>query len=291
MPAPVLTSAERRELRGLAHHLDPVVIVGQHGLTANVLHEIDNALTAHTLIKVRVFSDEREARTRMYAEICEKLECAGVQQLGKLLVIFRNGPASETNDFVRTKKEIERPRHTDFPKKPPRVRKPPGAPAADTRPPARKARREDGRGDEWGTREQPQSRRRMRDDSADRSRSYAPTTANPKTRASAGYAPKPKETAPEPRRRVPIAGEFLQEKARKRRQLEREAAAPATSFDITQSTTKKPADERRRWKDRDNWAPVERTPRPSTHKTPALSKRGAARNPRAPETRRRLRES
>ena len=56
-----LTPTQRRELRAKAHHLHPVVIVGQHGLTAAVLHEIDVNLLAHELIKVRVFSEEREA--------------------------------------------------------------------------------------------------------------------------------------------------------------------------------------------------------------------------------------
>ena len=57
-----LNPAERRALRAKAHHLEPVVIVGQHGLTPAVLHEIDLALAKHELVKVRVFSDARDER-------------------------------------------------------------------------------------------------------------------------------------------------------------------------------------------------------------------------------------
>jgi putative YhbY family RNA-binding protein len=88
-----LSSSGRRALRAAAHHLDPVVMVGQHGLTPAVLHEIDLALTAHALIKVRVQSDERETRETYLAEICQKLGCESVQHLGKLLVLWRNAEA------------------------------------------------------------------------------------------------------------------------------------------------------------------------------------------------------
>jgi putative YhbY family RNA-binding protein len=54
-----LTPAERKAHRAEAHHLDPVVMVGGDGLTANVKKEVDAALAAHGLIKVRIFSDDR----------------------------------------------------------------------------------------------------------------------------------------------------------------------------------------------------------------------------------------
>ncbi|TAG78088.1 MAG: hypothetical protein EAZ21_13475, partial [Betaproteobacteria bacterium] len=85
-----LASGARRALRAAAHHLDPVVMIGDKGLTAPVLHEIDVALTAHALIKVRVASDDRAVREAFMAEICEKLACESVQHLGKLLVLWRN---------------------------------------------------------------------------------------------------------------------------------------------------------------------------------------------------------
>jgi putative YhbY family RNA-binding protein len=93
MPALTLTPAERKELRGQAHHLDPVVIVGTEGLTPAVLKEADSALKAHGLIKVRMFSDERDARAQALVHLAETLNAAAVQHIGKLLVLWRPIPA------------------------------------------------------------------------------------------------------------------------------------------------------------------------------------------------------
>jgi RNA-binding protein len=87
-----LLPAFRRELRARAHHLHPVVSIGNHGLTPAVLHEADVALTAHELIKVRVFADDRDERGSLLAQLCNALDCAGVQQIGKLLVLWRPRP-------------------------------------------------------------------------------------------------------------------------------------------------------------------------------------------------------
>ncbi len=84
-----LTPAERSELRAQAHGLNPVVMVGESGLTESVMKEIDKSLNAHGLIKVRVFGDDREARIAIYETICAELKAAPVQHIGKLLVIFR----------------------------------------------------------------------------------------------------------------------------------------------------------------------------------------------------------
>ena len=73
MPQIQLTPAERREQRANAHHLDPVVLVGGDGLTPAVKKEIDAALNAHGLIKVRVFNDDRVARELMYQELTAEL--------------------------------------------------------------------------------------------------------------------------------------------------------------------------------------------------------------------------
>jgi putative YhbY family RNA-binding protein len=84
-----LTPAERSELRSQAHALDPVVMIGEAGLTPSVMKEIDVSLNAHELIKIRVFGDDREARVEMYDTICAELNAAPVQHIGKLLVIYR----------------------------------------------------------------------------------------------------------------------------------------------------------------------------------------------------------
>lgn len=76
-------------MRSEAHALSPVVLIGEAGLTPAVLKEIDASLDAHGLIKVRVFGDDRELRLAMYETICEKLEAAPIQHIGKLLILYR----------------------------------------------------------------------------------------------------------------------------------------------------------------------------------------------------------
>ena len=93
-PMDPLLPTFRRELRARAHHLHPVVSVGHHGLTPAVFHEIDVALTAHELIKVRLGSDDRDERIAMSARICAELHCGAVQQIGKLLVLWRPRPVT-----------------------------------------------------------------------------------------------------------------------------------------------------------------------------------------------------
>lgn len=89
MTALTLTPAERKDHRAGAHHLNPVAAVGADGLTAAVVKEIDGALKAHGLIKVRVFSDDRAEREAMLARLADELGAAPVQHIGKLLVLYR----------------------------------------------------------------------------------------------------------------------------------------------------------------------------------------------------------
>jgi len=90
-----LNPAQRRALRAKAHHLQPVVIIGQHGLTPAVMHEIDLALLKHELLKIRVVSDARDVREVLLATICSEMECAAVQHLGKVLVVWRPNPEAK----------------------------------------------------------------------------------------------------------------------------------------------------------------------------------------------------
>ena len=95
MPAIQLTPAQRKDKRADAHHLDPVVLIGGEGLTPAVRREVDAALKAHGLIKVRVFSDERETREQILATLAEELNAAPIQHIGKLLVLWRPIPPKE----------------------------------------------------------------------------------------------------------------------------------------------------------------------------------------------------
>ena len=84
-----LTPAQRQYLKGLAHTRQPVVMIGNQGLTAAVLKEIDLALSAHELIKIKAASNEPDARSAWLDEICATTGAASVQQIGKVLVIYR----------------------------------------------------------------------------------------------------------------------------------------------------------------------------------------------------------
>lgn len=84
-----LTPSERKPHRAEAHHLDPVVMIGNDGLTDAVKKEADFALKAHGLIKVRVLAGERDAREAMFMTLCDELGAAPIQHIGKLLVLWR----------------------------------------------------------------------------------------------------------------------------------------------------------------------------------------------------------
>ncbi len=89
-----LLPSARRALRARAHHLHPVVAIGQQGLTPAVLHEIDVALLKHELIKVRVAGEQRATRDALLSLICKEIECAAVQHLGSILILYRENPAA-----------------------------------------------------------------------------------------------------------------------------------------------------------------------------------------------------
>ena len=89
MPQITLTPAQRKVHRAEAHHLDPVVHIGNDGLSPAVKKEIGAALKAHGLIKVRVLSDDRVAREAMLHTLADELNAAPIQHIGKLLVLWR----------------------------------------------------------------------------------------------------------------------------------------------------------------------------------------------------------
>ena len=91
----LLTPAERQALKGLAHRLDPVVLIGAGGLTPAVLAEVERALKAHDLVKIRVIGEARGDRERMLEAICAATEASPVQHIGKILVVYREGPKEE----------------------------------------------------------------------------------------------------------------------------------------------------------------------------------------------------
>jgi RNA-binding protein len=85
----LLNSEQMRYLRGLAHHLKPVVMVGQKGVSETVLMEVDQALTHHELIKVSIACDDREERQLLGQEICAHCRAESIQRIGKITVLYR----------------------------------------------------------------------------------------------------------------------------------------------------------------------------------------------------------
>jgi len=93
-----LTPRERARLKARAHSLEPVVHVGNAGLTDTVAAEVDRALAAHELIKVRIAGPDRDAREVLCAKICARADAAEVQRVGKVLVLWRPRPDAETDE-------------------------------------------------------------------------------------------------------------------------------------------------------------------------------------------------
>lgn len=88
----MLTSSERKALKARAHKLEPVVHIGAKGLTDEVVAEIERALHAHELIKVRAGGLERDERDVVLRQILERTGSEQVQQVGKIFVLYRKNP-------------------------------------------------------------------------------------------------------------------------------------------------------------------------------------------------------
>jgi RNA-binding protein len=116
MTALTITPTQRKSLKADAHELSPVVMISSDGLTPAVLKEAKNAITHHGLIKVRVFGDDREERIAIYEALCDQLDAAPVQHIGKLLVLWRPKDAVDAafanlqRTSKQTKKSLQAPR-------------------------------------------------------------------------------------------------------------------------------------------------------------------------------------
>jgi RNA-binding protein len=83
-----ITDSQKRHLKGLAHHLKPVVMIGQHGLRESVFEELEVALDAHELIKVRIAAD-RDERREITDQILQQTKAELVQTIGQMSILFR----------------------------------------------------------------------------------------------------------------------------------------------------------------------------------------------------------
>ncbi len=84
-----LTKNQLKSLKNLAHHLKPIVTIGQNGVTENVMNEINIALDYHELVKIKLSAGDREDRQKMIQMLCEQTKADKVQSIGKTLTLFR----------------------------------------------------------------------------------------------------------------------------------------------------------------------------------------------------------
>jgi len=96
-----LSRSQIKHLVSLAHHLKPVIMVGQHGVSENLLKELEIALDHHELVKIKIAGEDRDSRQQMIQQLCETSGAQTVQAIGKTLTLFRRN---------RQKPKIELPK-------------------------------------------------------------------------------------------------------------------------------------------------------------------------------------
>lgn len=84
-----MTPNQIKFLKGLAHHLDPVVMIGNQGLSDPVLREIETALSSHELIKIKDSTEDKVKRVADLDRICTATGALPVQMIGNMLVVYR----------------------------------------------------------------------------------------------------------------------------------------------------------------------------------------------------------
>ena len=94
-----LSRTQIKHLLTLAHHLKPVVTIGQNGITDNVMNEVEIALNYHELVKIKIAGEDRDARQAMIKILCEQTGAEKVQAIGKTLTLFRRNPEKPKIQF------------------------------------------------------------------------------------------------------------------------------------------------------------------------------------------------
>lgn len=84
-----LTKNQIKFLRGLCHSLNPIVMIGQKGLTQEVLNELEIAINHHELVKIKIAVDDRDTRQELINSICEQSRSEKVQVIGKTVSVYR----------------------------------------------------------------------------------------------------------------------------------------------------------------------------------------------------------
>jgi RNA-binding protein len=104
-----LSAHQKRYLRGIAHSLAPVVMVGQKGLTPTVLKEFDGALTHHELVKVKLSDADREDRAETIEALSEASSAEIVQTIGRIACFYRRNPRQPKIELPKTPSARKKP--------------------------------------------------------------------------------------------------------------------------------------------------------------------------------------
>ena len=96
-----LSKTQKKYLLTLTHDLKPVVTIGQHGISDNVLNELEIALDFHELVKIKLAAGDREDRAEMIDMLCETTAAEKVQAIGKTLTLFRRNPKKPKIDLPK----------------------------------------------------------------------------------------------------------------------------------------------------------------------------------------------
>lgn len=115
-----LNGKQRRHLRALAHHLNPVVMVGRAGLSDAVARSVDEALAQHELLKIRVDAESPDDRDEVAEALAQRLGASCVQIIGHMVVLYRRHPEAPQVELPGVENPKAPLRETPKPKAPPR---------------------------------------------------------------------------------------------------------------------------------------------------------------------------
>jgi RNA-binding protein len=92
-----LSQEQKKQFKSIGHHLKPILMVAENGLSEGVLAELERALNDHELIKVQFRITEREDRKALVEELCAAGRCELVQSIGKMALVYRKNPKANRN--------------------------------------------------------------------------------------------------------------------------------------------------------------------------------------------------
>ncbi len=99
----ILTKPQQKFLRSLGHDLKPVVMLGQHGMSENVMKEVEIALLRHELIKIKLAVGDRDLRDQLIEQIVSESHASVIQKVGNMLLIFRRNPQNPVISLAKVR--------------------------------------------------------------------------------------------------------------------------------------------------------------------------------------------